>query len=273
MTRTWFSQSLETVAVWWRIERRDGVALGLTGHDRDLMFAGLRHRTAPGMVPSAVRRTATFEPDSAEVQGALSHDAIGEADLAAGRFDGARVSMGLVDWETLHAETLFSGTIGSVGREGEQFSAELQSLKQVLARQVVPRTSPTCRAEFCGAGCTLSAPQFTREAVLSEISADRQWVKVADIDDAGPFAFGWLRPIDGGDAGIVLRVQSAQDDWIVLERPLAAGTAAGLRVILREGCDHTIAMCSDRFGNAVNFQGEPFLPGNDLLTRYPSAQG
>lgn len=273
MTRTWFSQALETVAVWWRIERRDGVALGLTGHDRDLVFAGLRHRTAPGMVPSAVRRTATFEPDSAEVQGAMSHDAIGEADLAAGRFDGARVSMGLVDWETLEAETLFSGTIGSVGREGEQFSAELQSIKQALARQVVPRTSPTCRAEFCGEGCALSATGFTREAVMSEVSADRQWVKLAGIADIERFAFGWLRPIDGGDAGIVLRVQSAQGEWLVLERPMAAGSEAGLRVILREGCDHTMATCSGRFDNAVNFQGEPFLPGNDLLTRYPSAQG
>jgi len=27
--------------------------------------------------------------------------------------------------------------------------------------------------------------------------------------------------------------------------------------------------CSARFGNAVNFRGEPYLPGNDLLTRYP----
>jgi len=167
MSRTWFAGALETVAVWWRIERRDGVALGLTGHDRDLVFGGLRYRTAPGMVPSAVRRTATFEPDSAEVKGAMSHDAIGEADLAAGRFDGARVAMGLVDWETLEAETLFSGTIGSVGREGETFSAELQSIKQVLAQQLVPRTSPSCRAEFCGDGCTLSATRFTREARLS----------------------------------------------------------------------------------------------------------
>lgn len=273
MTRTWFSQALETVAVWWRIERRDGVALGLTGHDRDLVFAGLRHRTAPGMVPSAVRRTATFEPDSAEVQGAMSHDAIGEADLAAGRFDGARVSMGLVDWETLEAETLFSGTIGSVGREGEQFSAELQSIKQALARQVVPRTSPTCRAEFCGEGCALSGAGFTQDGWVSEVSADRQWVKLVGIADVERFAFGWLRPIDGGDAGIVLRVQSVQEGWLVLERPMAAGSEAGLRVILREGCDHTIATCSGRFDNAVNFQGEPFLPGNDLLTRYPSAQG
>ncbi len=272
MSRVWFAQALETVAVWWRIERRDGVALGLTGHDRDLVFAGLRHRTAPGMVPSAVRRTATFEPDSAEVKGAMSHDAIGEADLVAGRFDGARVSMGLVDWETLEAQTLFTGTIGSVGREGETFSAELQSIKQILARQVVPRTSPTCRAEFCGDGCTLSAARFTQNAQVSEVSADGQWVKLAGVADPSRYVFGWLRPIDDVDAGIVLRVQSVQAGWLVLERPLAAGTVVGLRVTVREGCDHTIATCADRFTNGANFQGEPFLPGNDLLTRYPAAQ-
>ena len=46
------------------------------------------------------------------------------------------------------------------------------------------------------------------------------------------------------------------------------GQVRGVRVQLREGCDHTIATCSARFGNAVNFRGEPFLPGNDLLARY-----
>ena len=34
-------------------------------------------------------------------------------------------------------------------------------------------------------------------------------------------------------------------------------------------CDKTIATCSARFGNALNFQGEPFLPGNDMLAQYP----
>jgi uncharacterized phage protein (TIGR02218 family) len=272
MSRTWFSQPLETVAVWWRIERRDGVTLGFTSHDRDLVFGGLHHRTAPGMVPSAVRRTATLEADSAEVSGALAHDAIGEADLASGRFDGARVAMGLVDWESLETEALFAGTIGSVGREGEQFSAELESLKQHLARDVVPRTSPTCRAEFCGEGCTLSASRYTHEAILAEVGAGRQWVKATGVS-AADFAFGWLRPVDGDDAGTVLRVRAVEGDWLVLERPLAADAVVGMRVILREGCDHTIGSCSARFGNAVNFQGEPYLPGNDLLTRYPAAQG
>ena len=43
---------------------------------------------------------------------------------------------------------------------------------------------------------------------------------------------------------------------------------SGLRVTLREGCDHTLPTCTNRFANAVNFQGEPFLPGNDALIRY-----
>ena len=50
---------------------------------------------------------------------------------------------------------------------------------------------------------------------------------------------------------------------------LLVGLACGGPVLLREGCDRTLDTCAMRFGNAVNFQGEPFLPGNDMITRYP----
>lgn len=271
MTRTWFSQPLEAVATWWRIERRDGMALGFTSHDRDIVFAGLRYRTAPGMVPSAMRKSASIEQDTAEIAGALSHDAISESDLLAGRFDGASITMGLVDWETLEAESLFAGSIGSVGREGAQFSAELASLKHQLFRELVPRTSPTCRAEFCGDGCTLPIARFTHEATLSELSNGGLWIRAVN-QDAAKFCFGWVRPVDGPDAGTLFRIRATQDDWLVLDRALSTGTKIGMRIILKEGCDHTLATCAQRFDNAINFQGEPFMPGNDLLTRYPAAQ-
>lgn len=269
--RTWFSQPLETVAIWWRIERSDGIALGFTSHDRDLAFDGLVHRTAPGMVPSAIRRTASFEADSAEITGALSHDSITEADLAAGRFDGAAVAMGMVDWETLERETLYSGTIGAVGHEGAGFSAELRSIKELLKSDIVPRTSPTCRAEFCGAGCTLSAARFTRSATLVSVSADGGvHIEGASIDG---LLFGTLRWIDGPEAGLLRRIEDVDGTLLVLDRPADPAVPAGTRISVREGCDHTLESCAARFGNAVNFQGEPFLPGNDLLTRYPAAQG
>jgi uncharacterized phage protein (TIGR02218 family) len=47
--------------------------------------------------------------------------------------------------------------------------------------------------------------------------------------------------------------------------------AVGDRAEVIEGCDKTIATCAARFANAVNFRGEPYLPGIDLLTRYGPA--
>lgn len=271
-TRVWFSEPLETVAIWWRLERRDGVALGFTSHDRDLIFDGLVHRTAPGMVPSAIRRTADFEADSAEVAGALSHDSIREDDLAAGRFDGGSIAMGLVDWSTLERATLYAGKIGAVGHEGAGFSAELRSVKDMLERQIVPRTAPTCRAEFCGAGCTLSASAFTHAAQLAEISSDAGAVRLTGGPAATLLAFGTLRWIDGPQAGLTRRIDAADGSWLVLDRSSESAIPAGTRVEVRQGCDHTLETCATRFGNAINFQGEPYLPGNDLLTRYPAAR-
>lgn len=270
MARTWFSGDLETVATWWRVERADGVTLGFTSHDRDLSFAGLRHRTAPGMVPSAVRLTSSLDADSAEIAGALSHDSIAEADLTAGRFDGARVAMGLVDWETFETLQIYVGSIGAVGREGSGFSAELRSMKALLEREVVPRTAPTCRAEFCAPGCTLSPARFTHEGQLANISEDGLRVTVTVDAAATALEFGILRWIDGPEAGLLRRIEAVAGDWLSLDLPVDPSTAPGTRVILREGCDHTLETCASRFTNAVNFQGEPFLPGNDLLTRYPS---
>ena len=79
---------------------------------------------------------------------------------------------------------------------------------------------------------------------------------------------GTLRWMDGPYAGMAMGILGAQDDALALDAPLDVPLSSGLRVVLREGCDHTLATCANRFVNAVNFQGEPFLPGNDALIRY-----
>lgn len=270
MSRVWFSQPLETVATFWRVLRRDGVSLGFTTHDNNLWFDGISHSAAPGMVPSAIRRSADFEPDSAEVQGALSHDSIAAADLAAGRFDGARVVIGIVDWETLESHTLYRGSIGSVAEEAGQFTAALQSRKAELHRDPVPRTSPGCRAAFCGPGCSLSPARFTHDAVL--LGADQLVNSVTLECSVSPadLVGGQLRWLDGPLAGVAMGIAGASGSALVLDQPLDLLPPVGARALVREGCDRTLDTCAVRFANAINFQGEPFLPGNDLVTRYPS---
>jgi uncharacterized phage protein (TIGR02218 family) len=267
MMRVFFDRELDTVATFWRIYRRDGAALAFTSHDRDLTFGGITHRAAPGMVPAAIRMTAGLSNDSAEAQGALSHASIRAEDLAAGLFDEAAIDIGAVDWETLDHHTLYCGQIGRIEDGGGQFSAELQSAKSLLEHDLVPRTSPTCRAEFCGRGCGLSVERFTTTRVVQTLDLDTNSVQIVGIvgDD---YVDGQLRLLAGPQTGTTFGIIEADSDWLTLDRPLVAGTLPDTRAILREGCDHTIATCAGRFGNAINFRGEPFLPGNDLLSRY-----
>jgi uncharacterized phage protein (TIGR02218 family) len=46
----------------------------------------------------------------------------------------------------------------------------------------------------------------------------------------------------------------------------------GDAVALRAGCGKSLGVCRDTFDNVLNFRGEPFVPGNDLLFRTPDAR-
>ena len=134
-------QELAALAFCWRLERRDGVTIGLTSHDRDLVVDGVVYRAAPGLVPSAVRQGSSLDVDSMDVQGALSSDAITARDLEAGRWDGAAVALFLTEWTDPGALWLglAAGEIGAVEREGEAFTAELVGAGAVLAGRTMRR--------------------------------------------------------------------------------------------------------------------------------------
>lgn len=274
--RVFFDRELDSIATFWRVLRRDGVTLGFTSHDRDLVFDGIRHRAAPGMLPTAIKMTAEISDDSAEVEGALAHDSIRAADLAAGLFDQARISIGAVDWETLENRILYSGQLGRIEDDLNGFSAQLLSAKHILEEDLVPRTSPTCRAAFCGPGCGLSANRFTSTRIVTDTDLDGNRLALRPSESGNTdntLVDGQIRLLDGPQTGITFGIINVSGDWLTLDRPLAHGLPIGTSAEVREGCDHTLATCADRFANAANFRGEPFLPGNDLLARYgqPSA--
>src|SRR5579871_1642764 len=268
MTRAWFSGDLETVATFWRVLRLDGVTLGFTSHDRDLWIDGVLHAANPGMVASSIRRSAGFDADSAEVTGALSDASISADDLSAGRFDGAQVRIGVVDWDSGESEILYAGTIGAVSQQDDQFTADLASRKADLSVDPIPRTSPACRAEFCGDGCGLSSARFTHDAIVTGFDPASNAVQFSTTATPGDCVGGTVRWLDGPHAGLTMMATASAAEGLVFDHPVSASLPAGSRALVREGCDHTIDTCATRFGNAVNFQGEPFLPGNDLLTRY-----
>ncbi len=264
---------LGTIALCWRLQRRDGVALGFTAHDRDLVIAGLAYRAAPGMLPSAVALTDGFDADAMDVSGALTSAAISGADLASGRWDGARARLFAVDWTEPESEPLLlaRGELGAVSIEGAGFTAELLGPAALLNRPVVERTSPECRANFGDLRCRADLAPRTR---LTRVAAaiDEATIEVESAgSEAGAYAYGSLRWISGANSGLAATILRASGPLLTLRDPAAFEVTIGDRVEIVEGCDKSFETCRNRFDNSDNFRGEPHLPGNDLLTRYPGA--
>ena len=272
MSLDWLDRTVTTGACLWRLERADGVALGFTSHDRDLVIGGFRYRATPGMVPSTIALTDGLAIDNAEIAGVLTSAAIAEADLDAGRWDGALLYISLVDGEQPEADPLplICGEFGEITRSGDQFTVEMLGATAFLDEPVAPLTSPTCRAEFGDRQCKLGLHRFRAEGRV--VSASGEEIAIAALDDAaGDYLFGSLRFLDGGNCGLSHAIVGGQGNVLLLAELPAEPVAEGTRVLLTQGCNKNFATCRDRFANAVNFRGEPYLPGNDLLTRYPGA--
>lgn len=261
---------LTSLAFCWRIERGDGAGIALTSHDRAVIRSGDTHVADPGVTPAAITRSLGLEPHSAEVAGALSARALTETDLALGRWDGARIALTAIDWTAPEGESiaLLGGELGEVSVEGESFSADLNGAAARLAASPCPATSPECRAQFGDRHCRVDLAGRSTRAVV--VASQSNGITISEAVDER-YVFGRLRYLSGANCGletVILGVSGMQ--LTVRDRPRAA-LEAGAVLSLREGCDKRFETCVGRYNNAANFRGEPHLPGNDLLTRYPGA--
>lgn len=258
----------------WVIERRDGERLGFTDHDRNLDFAGVACRAGPGLTGSALEQAGGLSVDNSEVAGFLSDDAITEADLRAGRYDGAAFRLWLVDWaEPARHRMLFSGTLGEVARAGAGFRAELRGLTGKLNQPQGEVYARGCSAVLGDGRCRfdLSQPGYRAERVIEGIAEGRVLSFAPDPGfDEGWFAHGRLDVLDGAGKGLAGAIRSDRMAGgrrrIELWEGLCADVAPGDRVRLTAGCDRRAETCRLKFNNFINFRGFPHLPGEDWLT-------
>lgn len=261
---------LTNLALCWRLERTDGAGLALTSHDRTIVAGGDRYSPAPGMMPASITRSLGLDPDIGEASGALSSEALDDDDLSAGRWNGAAIALDAVDWIDPLRESfrLLGGEIGSVAMRDNAFTCDLAGAASRLAGPVCPSTSAECRAHFGDRSCRVDLAGRSVRATVIAVEDNRLTLDRA-LDDR--FLFGRLRYLQGESCGLSSIVLAVEGAVIQLRNSSVANLHAGCRVELREGCDKRFETCVTRFDNAVNFRGEPHLPGSDLLTRYPGA--
>ncbi|MEL7454514.1 MAG: DUF2163 domain-containing protein, partial [Pseudomonadota bacterium] len=148
----------------WRLMRADGIVVGVTDHDRTLLFRDTLYEPGDALEAGELTASPELRPGQAGVRGALSSDAISEEDLAAGLWDGARIDVFRFDWEhPQHGVQIWSGRFSEITRGELGFEAELVSLKADLERPVGRIFSSRCGAVLGDTRCgvNLDDPSFS----------------------------------------------------------------------------------------------------------------
>lgn len=261
------------LATCWRITRRDSVVLGFTDHPFDLTVAGVLYQSAIGYTATDVTTSGDLAVDNLSLTGFIDSPSLTEPDLIAGVWDFAEVEIFEVVTSNLAAGTrpLRRGRIGEVKLGRTVFEAELRGLSQAFTQQLCELTSPTCRANLGDARCKVALGPLTVTGTVTSVTNRRLWTDSARVEAAGYFTYGVVVWTSGANAGYSTEVKlHAAGGVMTLQLPMPYAVSVGDGYSLIPGCDKLLSTCIGKFGNVVNFRGEPHLPGQDKVLRGPT---
>lgn len=262
----------------WAITRMDGTVFGFTDHDLALEFDGVTFKADTGLSAMALQQSTGLSVDNTEALGALSDASVTEADIEAGRFDGADVRAWLVNWaDVSERQMVFRGTIGELRRSGGAFQAELRGLTEALNRPLGRVYQKPCTAVLGDQNCafdTETRGYFADVAVQAVTDGS-----IFTFDDMSGFGAGWfargvLQAKTGqaeGLSGLIKRDYGLDGARVIeLWQPMRDAIVAGDLVRLVAGCDKRMETCRLKFNNILNFQGFPDVPSENWLMVQPS---
>lgn len=261
------AQEVTTLATCWEITRRDGQVRCFTDHDTDLAVGANLYRASSGISPSAVSSQLGLAVDNLELDGLLKDGAIGKAEVLAGQFDHAQVRIFMVDHAAPNAGSLplKTGWLGEVRLNGGSFTAEIHGLSSVLQQSVGEAYTAHCRARLGDARCKVNLASVTVTGTVDAVPSPHQFTDAARLEAKRYFAHGIVTFTSGANAGISMEVREFAAGMFSLFLPMPHPVAPGDGYRAVAGCDKAFDTCAGRFGNAVNFRGEPHVPGTDKM--------
>lgn len=270
------------LAILVKLDRLDGVSFGFATCDIDITYSGLTYEALAAVQATDITQQTGGGVDSFDISGLLQSDRITEADLRAGLYDGAAITMYLINFLDVAsgASVIMRGYVGDVNIEDGKYTAEMRSMAQRLAQNICELTSKTCRIATLGdSRCapsglfqdgvtTMATYRFAR--TVSAVSLDGKTITFsADSHATGYYDYGTVKMTSGLNVNLSREIKSQTlsggQAVVVLQEPFAFTVSIGNTAQLEAGCDRTFTTCQTKFNNRYNFQGEPFIPPVDLI--------
>jgi len=264
-----------------KITRRDGEIFGLTTLDDEITVDGQLY--VPGLEVSNLVSSSGLSVDNLDLTILPDDDALLEADILAGLWDNCSFIIFACNYETPGdgVDVLKRGTGGEAKVGDNSYTLELRGLSQALQQTVGISTSRTCRAHFAdfpdqalSAPCGLDPVDFTEVGAITSVTSRQLASDDGRAEASDWYGDGFLTFTSGLNEGYRRQVKSFAAGAFTFMLPFPFDIQVGDTYSVIAGCHkrHDVD-CKTKFDNILNFQGEPHLPGVDILTKLPGLSG
>lgn len=283
-----------------RVQRKDGTIKTLTDWDKEVVFGSETYLPNPGIRLTNVQTSSGLSVDSLSLSGFYDDNGFTRSDLLAGLYEGATFVLYTVRPTSVdtHYAIDRSGSLGKTKMLDSQFEIEVLGLIEHLQYELGEFVSPQCRANLGDERCKVNLQYFLAVGVTLTITSNNFFTaELHDVASGSPhegtwsvagsdwFTFGVLtfdsqadsnqtftNPTTGNQRnhGISFTVQKydvddSGDPTFRLSKNAPFVIDSGDLFYVYAGCDWNRSTCNGKFDNAINFQGEPDVPGEDKV--------
>ena len=254
----------------WKITLKNNKILCFTTCNENIEYDTLVYNSISANDLNELKTNIDIEEDSGEISNLIVSDIIENNDILSGLYDGADVELFLLDKITNEKIILLNGIISSIEYKDNIFNAKVKGLKSKLNKVIGDVYTPLCRCQFCDKKCGLNKNNFTFNGEISSIVNNTEFQTNSSniVNKAeGYFENGVIEFISGKNNGFKTEIKQFKNNSIILSMELPYELKSGDQFKITAGCDKEFSTCCNIFNNAINFRGEPHLPGIDVLLK------
>jgi len=229
----------------------------------------LTYSAQNGFTPKRLAQSAGQTVDNSELDGVIRDTGITMAQVRAGLFQSAKLTIYRVNYNDLTAgrhEVVAYGRAGETKFANDQWVTEFRSLSQLLKQPISQPYSLTCRAQFGDARCGESLVWTNGTVSSLGTETDREFSDVTLSSNTGYYSDhgGVVEWLTGDNTGAQMEVEeftsSSAGSVIALSIPMPYAIQVGDTFRIRRDCDKKFSTCKDVYANTLNFRGENLIP-------------
>jgi uncharacterized phage protein (TIGR02218 family) len=263
-----------SLATCWKVTRKDGVVFGFTDFDQNLAIDDVTYEARTGYTRTAIQTISDLSVDNLDIESAFDSEAITAQDLRDGVWDNAEVLIFLVNWADLSAGkiVLKRGMIGQVELKDSLYRTELRGLTQLFSQNIGELYTADCRADLGDSRCKIDLSALTVSGTVTAVSDRYGFTDSSRAEEENYWKGGLVTWTSGANAGRKMEIRAFASGTFTLFLPMPSEIAVGDTYTAQPGCDKSFETCRSRYGNGINFRGEPYVPGTDAVLNYPDGK-